>query len=244
MPDLIRANIENLIWIGIVALVGILAGVALRSVIRRSEGRNADLVLVVDRGQKAFIAVVVMATARIALLRLDEGDSPLVEIAERVTSIVFIATLVWLVIEVLLATEVVVLSRYAPLSQIGQVDVRKTRTQIILVRRLIVAVVITIGVAAALMTFPAVRVMEQGLLASAGLISIVAGLTAQSALTNVFAGIQLTLSNAMHVGDVVSVEGESGTIGEITLTYVVLYLWDDRRLILPTSHFVSNPYEN
>lgn len=198
----------------------------------------------IERGQKAFFTVVVIAAMRLALLGIDDGDSSLVETAQRATSIVFIMAIVWLFIEILLAIEVVVLGRYAPLSQLSRVDIRKKRTQLILIRRLVVAVVITVGLGATLMTFPAIRVVGQGVLASAGLISIVAGLAAQSALTNVFAGIQLTLSNSMRVGDVVSVDGQSGSVGEITLTYVVIYLWDDRRLILPSSYFTTTPYEN
>ena len=113
------------------------------------------------------------------------------------------------------------------------VKTRKIVTQTILLRRLLVAHGHLVGVAAVLMTFPAVRVIGQGVLASAGLISIVAGLAAQTTLSNVIAGIQLTLTDSIRVGDIVEVEQESGIVGEITLTYVVIYLWDDRRLILP-----------
>lgn len=244
MLDLIRDNLTTTLLVGIMVTIALVAVPILRNRIRRLDGEHGDLLLVIQRGQKAFFAIVVIAAARIALLGIGDGDSPLMEAAQRVTAVVFIVAIVWLIIQVLLAVEAMALSRYAPLSQIARVDVRKVRTQIILIRRLIVAVVITIGVGAALMTFPAIRVMGQGLLASAGLISIVAGLAAQSTLTNVFAGVQMTLSNSMRVGDVVSVNGQSGTVGEITLTYVVIYLWDDRRLILPSSHFTSNPYEN
>lgn len=244
MPDLLRDNMVNILWIAGMATIAIVAVPILRNWLRTAEGDHDDLLIVLERGQKAFIAVVVVAAARIALFGVDDADSPLLETGLRVTAILFIAAVVWLIVEVLLAIEVVILGRYAPLDQIAEVDVRKRRTQIILIRRLIVAVAITIGIGAVLMTFPAIRVIGQGVLASAGIISIIAGLAAQSTLTNVFAGIQLTLTNAMRVGDVVSVEGQSGTVGEITLTYVVVYLWDDRRLILPSSYFTTNPYEN
>ncbi len=244
MLDLLHDNLTNIVWIAIMATTAIVAVPILRNRLNRSEGDHTDLLLVIERGQKAFITVVVIAAVRIALLSIDGGDLPLAQTAQRVTSIVFIIAIVWLLIEILLAIEVVMLGHFAPLSEISRVDTRKKRTQIILIRRLVVAVVITLGLGATLMTFPAIRVIGQGVLASAGLISVVAGLAAQSALTNVFAGIQLTLSNSMRVGDVVSVDGESGTVGEITLTYVVLYLWDDRRLILPSSYFTTNLYEN
>ena len=74
--------------------------------------------------------------------------------------------------------------------------------------------------------------------------SIVAGLAAQSTLANVFAGIQLAFSDAIRVDDVVIVEKEWGRIEEITLTYVVVHIWDDRRLVLPSTHFTNTPFEN
>lgn len=244
MLDVLRDNMTNILWIAIMATTAIVAVPILRNRLSQSDDDHTDLLLLIERGQKAFFTVVVIVAVRIALLGADDSDVALVDTAQRVTSIVFIIAIVWLLIEILLAIEVVALGHYAPLSEISRVDVRKKRTQIILIRRLVVAVVITLGLGAALMTFPAIRVIGKGVLASAGLISVIAGLAAQSALTNVFAGIQLTLSNSMRVGDVVSVDGQSGTVGEITLTYVVLNLWDDRRLILPSSYFTTNPYEN
>ena len=94
------------------------------------------------------------------------------------------------------------------------------------------------------MTFPSARVAMGSLLASAGLVSVVAGLAAQSTLGNVFAGIQLATTDAIRVGDVVIIDDEQGTIEEITLTYVVVRSWDDRRVILPSTHFTQNPFAN
>ena len=82
------------------------------------------------------------------------------------------------------------------------------------------------------------------MLASAGLISVVAALAAQSTLGNLFAGLQLAFSDAVRIDDVVVVEGEWGRIEELTLTYVAVQIWDDRRLILPTSYFTTKPFQN
>jgi hypothetical protein len=82
------------------------------------------------------------------------------------------------------------------------------------------------------------------MLASAGLAGVVAALAAQSVLGNVFAGLQLAFSDAIRLDDVVVVEGEWGRVEELTLSYVVVQIWDDRRLILPTSYFTSNPFQN
>jgi small-conductance mechanosensitive channel len=103
-------------------------------------------------------------------------------------------------------------------------------------------VVLTAGVM--LMTFPGIRALGASVLASAGLVSVVAALAAQSTLGNVFAGLQLAFSDAIRVDDVVVVEQEWGRIEEITLTYVAVQIWDDRRLILPTSYFTTKPFQN
>jgi small-conductance mechanosensitive channel len=102
--------------------------------------------------------------------------------------------------------------------------------------------VLAFGVA--LMTFPQARVVGTSVLASAGFAGIIAGLAAQSVLRNIFAGLQLAFSDAVRLGDVVIVQNEWGRIEEITLSYVVVHVWDDRRLILPTSYFTETPFEN
>jgi len=121
---------------------------------------------------------------------------------------------------------------------------RRARTQLAVVRRLVVVVVVVLAIGVILFTFESVRALGASVLASAGIVSIVAGLAAQSVLANLFAGIQLAFSDAIRVDDVVVVEGEWGKIEEITLNYVVVGLWDDRRLVLPCTYFTSTPFQN
>lgn len=122
-------------------------------------------------------------------------------------------------------------------------EVRRITTQLRLLRRLANAIIGVLAIGFALFTFPAVQGVGAGLLASAGVLSVIGGLAAQSVLGNLFAGIQLAFSNAIRVGDVVVVEEEWGTIGEITLSYVVVYIWDERRLIVPSTYFTSKAFE-
>jgi small-conductance mechanosensitive channel len=121
---------------------------------------------------------------------------------------------------------------------------RRLRTQVLIIRRITVVAAVLIGLGAILLTFPGVSAAGASLLASAGLISIIAGLAAQSTLANVFAGVQLAFSDAIRVDDVVIVETEWGRIEEITLTYVVVHLWDDRRMVLPSTYFTTTPFQN
>lgn len=121
---------------------------------------------------------------------------------------------------------------------------RRIHTQANLLRRVVAVVIAIITIGAILLTFPGVEAVGASLLASAGLASVVAGLAAQSTLANVFAGLQLAFSDAIRVDDVVIVEGEWGRIEEITLTYVVVRIWDQRRLVLPSTYFTTTPFQN
>ncbi|MDG4758808.1 mechanosensitive ion channel family protein [Micromonospora sp. WMMD710] len=154
-----------------------------------------------------------------------------------------IATTAWLVASLLIVVEDTALARF-------RVDVpdnrhaRRVRTQVVMLRRLTIAVIVILTVGVMLMTFPSVRGIGAGVLTSAGVVGVVAALAAQSLLGNVFAGLQLAFSDAVRLDDVVVVEGEWGRIEELTLSYVVVQIWDDRRLILPTSYFTSKPFQN
>ncbi|MGW4500919.1 mechanosensitive ion channel family protein [Micromonospora sp. NPDC004336] len=154
-----------------------------------------------------------------------------------------IASAAWLVASLLVVAEDTALARF-------RVDVpdnrhaRRVRTQVVMLRRLTIAVIVVLTIGVMLMTFPAVRGIGAGVLTSAGVAGVVAALAAQSLLSNVFAGLQLAFSDAVRLDDVVVVEGEWGRIEELTLSYVVVQIWDDRRLILPTSYFTSKPFQN
>ncbi|HWJ83588.1 MAG TPA: mechanosensitive ion channel domain-containing protein [Nocardioides sp.] len=121
---------------------------------------------------------------------------------------------------------------------------RRVRTQLSILRRLTAVLITIIGIAAALMTFDTMRTYGASVLASAGLVGVVAGLAAQTTLSNVFAGLQLVFTDALRYDDIVVVEGQWGRIEELTLTYVVVHLWDERRLVLPATYFTTTPFEN
>jgi small-conductance mechanosensitive channel len=155
-----------------------------------------------------------------------------------------IVTACWLVIHSARVGECIVFHRL-PLEVEHNHRVRRVRSQVAMLRRLIAVAAIAFGIAgAALLLLPGLPAVGASLFASAGLAGIVAGLAAQSTLANVFAGMQLAFTDAVRVDDAVVVEGEWGWIEEITLTYVVLHIWDERRLVLPTSYFTTMPFQN
>jgi small-conductance mechanosensitive channel len=135
------------------------------------------------------------------------------------------------------------LARYAT-ERRDPARIRRVRTQTGMLRRLASAGIAVVALAAALMTFPAVRSVGASLLASAGILGLVVGVAAQSTLANLFAGIQLAFGDMVRLGDEVVVAGDWGTVEEITLTYVVITTWDQRRIVMPVSYFVGKPFEN
>lgn len=121
---------------------------------------------------------------------------------------------------------------------------RRARTQLRVVRRVLTAVIVVVAVLAMVTSIPEARTLGASLFASAGVIGIVAGIAGQSTLGNVIAGIQVAFSDRLRIDDAVVVDGEWGTVEEITLTYVVVQIWDQRRLVLPVSYFVTTAFEN
>ena len=123
---------------------------------------------------------------------------------------------------------------------------RRFETQAQVLRRLTQSIVVVVGVVAIIGTFEAARQAMTTVLASAGVISVIFGLAAQQTLGNVFAGLQLAFTDAIRVGDVVVAgeKKETGSVEEITLSYVVVRIWDERRLIIPSRYFTQTPFEN
>ena len=244
MPDLIQTLILLGIAAGIAVAAAVIASLALQGMTvatTRSRGRRAAVRQQLRWPVAALAFVVALALAGSAnglVAALGDGGA----VAAHVALLLVIAVAAWLGVRLLRVAGDAVIARFA--SAHGDRRARKVRTQVEVLRRVLVAVVIVIAVGIALFTFEAARVAGTSLLASAGLASLVAGLAAQSVLGNVFAGIQLVASDAIRVDDVVVVEGEWGTIEEITLTYVVVRIWDDRRLVLPSTHFTTTPFEN
>jgi small-conductance mechanosensitive channel len=121
---------------------------------------------------------------------------------------------------------------------------RARMTRVMVLRRVMAFVIIVVATGTVLVQFSPFRALGTSLLASASVVGVVFGLAAQRSLASLFAGIQISLTQPIRVGDVVLIEGESGTVEEITLTYVVVRIWDLRRLIVPITRFLDTPFQN
>jgi small-conductance mechanosensitive channel len=157
--------------------------------------------------------------------------------------VAIVASSGWAVHRSLLVFEGLVESRFDVAAR-DSMRARGALTQIRTLRNVGSFVVVVLTIAFALMTFDTVRQLGAGLLASAGIAGIVIGFAAQRTIATVLAGVQIALTQPIRVEDVVIVEGEWGTIEEITLTYVVVKVWDLRRLVVPITYFLEKPFQN
>jgi small-conductance mechanosensitive channel len=179
---------------------------------------------------------------RIGLGVADIGDRVVHPIVHALTLVV-IAAVGWLAVGLVAAGADLLADRM----DIGTADnlrARRARTQAVIARRVSAVVIVVVTGAAMLMTFSQVRALGASLLASAGILGLVVGIAAQQTLANLLAGIQIALTEPIRLDDVVVVEDEWGRIEEITFTYVVVALWDERRLVLPISYFTRTPFQN
>jgi len=130
------------------------------------------------------------------------------------------------------------------LNKVDNLKERKIRTQLSFIRKLIVAIIVFVTIAIILLSFESMRKIGTGLLTGVGIGGIIVGLAAQTSLGNLLAGFQIAITQPIRIDDVLIVENEWGRVEDITLTYVVLRLWDQRRLILPINYFITKPFQN
>jgi small-conductance mechanosensitive channel len=163
--------------------------------------------------------------------------------ARHFTTLAIIATFIWLGLRVIAAAQEVILQRH-PVDVSDNLAARRIQTQTKVLTQTLGFFVILFGLSAMLMTFPEARQFGTSLLASAGLAGLAVGFAAKPVLGNLIAGLQLAFTQPIRLDDVVIVENEWGRVEEITGTYVVIRIWDDRRLIVPLQYFIEHPFQN
>ncbi|MER6071120.1 mechanosensitive ion channel domain-containing protein [Streptomyces sp. NPDC001817] len=240
MENLVRP----VIVIGGSVLLTLAIGWATDRLLRKADERDHDSPLwgLLRRGRIPYQLVLCAA-----LLRGSYDQAKLLEQHHagigRALTLVLIGSAAWLVIRIAAAVVETTYSRYARAHR-DPARVRRVRTQVELIMRVVTAIVIVVAIASMLLTFPAMRAAGASLLASAGILGIVAGVAAQSTLSNMFAGLQIAFGDMVRIGDTVVVDGEWGTVEEITLTFLTVRTWDERRITMPVSYFTSKPFEN
>jgi small-conductance mechanosensitive channel len=161
----------------------------------------------------------------------------------KVSTLLFIISFTWLLIRIIKLIKQLVISNY-DVHTSNNLKARKVYTQFTILERIFIFLIIIMATGVALMSFEEIREIGISIFASAGVAGIIIGFSAQKMIGAILAGIQIAIAQPIKIDDVVVVEGEWGRIEQITLTYVVVAIWDKRRLILPTTYFIEKPFQN
>jgi small-conductance mechanosensitive channel len=192
-------------------------------------------------GQALYYNLILFACS--TTIYILELRGPIQDALYKIVSIASIIANTLLLIRTILAVEEMMTSR-SEMLHYDAYKKRRVETRVQMIRRLLVFIILVLAIAAILLNFKEVRQIGTGLLASAGVAGVIAGFAAQKSLSTIIAGLQIAITQPMRIDDVVIVEGEWGTIEEITLTYVVVRIWDQRRLVVPITYFLEKPFQN
>jgi len=172
-----------------------------------------------------------------------DDDLLLIKSVRHLNGLLVTAAFIWLALRCVRAVANTIAIRN-PLEVEDNLNARRIQTQVRVLVRCLNVLVILFGSGLILMSFPAVQQIGTSLLASAGLAGLAAGFAAKPVLGNLIAGLQIAISQPIRLDDVVIVEGEWGRIEEITGSYVVVKIWDERRLVVPLTYFIEKPFQN
>ena len=239
-PDLIL----NILIAVLAVVFGLLIKFAL-SRIFSYYARTSDIFLIkatIRRMHKAmyFFLPLLMLSMALPLMQMNKSVyEPLTKVIEILFTIAFSVILIQL-IKVLEDN----FYHHYDFNKADNLKERKIRTQLQFIRKIIIALIIIITAGVILLSFESMRKIGAGLLTGVGIGGIIIGFAAQKSLGNLLAGFQIAFTQPIRIDDVLIVEGEWGRVEEITLTYVVLKIWDQRRLILPINYFIEKPFQN
>jgi small-conductance mechanosensitive channel len=226
------------------ALVFWIVARLLRRAVRRRTEEGALARVVLDQVRGPFRLLLPLVAVALALPGTEGRFPPAVGTAlEGLLHAGLVGAVTWGVVALLGAGEEAIARRYDT-EATDNLQARKILTQTRILRRVAAAVVVILGLGVVLLQYDPFWELGTGILASAGVVGIVFGIAAQQTLGNVIAGLQIAATQPIRVDDVVIVEGEFGWVEEITLTYVVVRVWDRRRIVLPITHFVTQPFQN
>jgi len=225
------------------AIVALLLHAAALALVRRAISERRPFLRAVLGATKGPTRLGLLLIALAVTLPTTPLTAGTAEILARLLGLATICLLGWIALTVLHIAADVYLLRFR-MDVEDNLLARKHVTQVRVLERVLDMVIVLITVGLALMTFDAVRQYGVTLFASAGVAGIVAGLAARPVLTNFLAGIQLAVAQPIRIDDAVIVENESGNIEEITFSYVVVRLWDLRRMVVPLSYFIEKPFQN
>lgn len=243
MPDFSHPWTRFALILVIALLIAAFLRRVTHTVLRRLSVRHPMGASIVMRAGAPMEAIVPLAMLLLAFRVAPDDPAWLIGGLQHLLGVLLIGAISWFGIRCIGALEVAV-ARFNPIDLADNLRARRLQTQVRVLSRTAMVVVTLLGIAVALMTFPGVRQFGASLLASAGLAGLAVGFAAKPVLGNLIAGIQIALTQPIRIDDVVIVEGEWGRVEEISSTYVVVAIWDERRLIVPLQYFIEHPFQN
>jgi len=212
----------------------------LANVARRTSHEVDDLLVKHCYTPSLWLVVVAIVLASVPAIK---ADPEMLDNIRRALGLVLTGSAFWLLAKLVFVARDSILNRYR-MDVKDNLAARRVHTQLQVLVRIVVVVLAIVALGTMLLTFERVRQLGTTILASAGIAGIVIGIAAQRSISTVIAGIQIAITQPIRLDDVVIVENEWGRVEEITLTYVVVQIWDLRRLILPITYFIEKPFQN
>jgi small-conductance mechanosensitive channel len=240
MPDLVFDGILILVSIGLAFLLKLLF-YRLTDYYRKVEGFSflKSVIIHLSKPLNFFLPLIFLNVFSDFFRLNDLG----LKFLNKTIEIGLIISFAYVLINLIKVIQDFIISTY-DLRKENNLKERKIRTQLQFLRKFLLAFILVLTVSAILFSFDGMRKIGTGLLTSVGVGGIIIGIAAQKSLSNLLAGFQIAFTQPIRIDDVLIVEGEWGKVEEITLTYVVLQIWDERRLILPINYFIEKPFQN
>ena len=247
MKELIQ-NWEPLLWalaalggsIVLTLIIHYLLFRMARTIARRTRADRVEALVKHCSGPGRLILFVLLINL---FLPLVEVPPKILLFLDQALNLVLIFSVAWLLIRLTHFAEEQILNQFR-VDVADNLAARRIHTQIQILRKVLIVVIGVVALAISLMTFEKVRQLGTTILASAGIVGIIVGIAAQKSIATLLAGLQLAITQPIRIDDVVIVENEWGRIEDITLTYVVVKIWDLRRLIVPMTYFLEKPFQN
>lgn len=233
----------RILLVAVVALVLALLVHAAGSALVLRLTRGMPIAAVVAQQCRAPAQLLLPLIALQAVWQGAPDDFPLIAGIRHANALLLLLVLTWLGLRAIRGLAQGVIGQH-PVDVEDNLHARRIHTQTRMLARTAMFVILLAGLALMLMTFPGARQFGASLLASAGVVGLVVGIAARPIFSNLIAGLQIALAQPIRIDDVLIVEGEWGRVEEITGTYVVLKIWDERRLIIPLQWFIENPFQN
>jgi small-conductance mechanosensitive channel len=242
MNELVRTW-APLVGVALAAAIAAAVGARLlQPVLFRLAGFSPLLSTVIRRSGRAVQWLAPLVAMQIVWQGVPD-ETRAIDSVRHLNGLLMIAAITWLAASAVQGVAAGVIALH-PSDVVDNLHARRVQTQTRVLARIATSAILLTGLAFVLMTFPRARQLGTSLLASAGVAGLVVGIAARSVFSNLLAGLQIALAQPIRLDDVLIVEGEWGRVEEITATYVVLKIWDERRLIIPLQWFIEHPFQN